>query len=205
FLADRPEIWGVRLRISETAAILLAAILAVWVVGPSVTLALRLLDRLPFPGVGVGLVRPGWKGGDVVVGAVTGLVVALMAVPFVGPGVSHPGAGAVVVEVAQALVDEVLLRLVLVTGVAWLFLRWHRVQGGEAAVVAVLVATASQVALYTPGALAVGFPDWTGTVAFLLAGVAVPAVAFGVLFWKKGFGAALAADATALLALLLIT
>ena len=40
--------------------------------------------------------------------------------------------------------------------------------------------------------------------AVLLAGVAVPALAFGVLFWKRGFASALVADATALIALALL-
>ena len=109
-----------------------------------------------------------------------------------------------VVEVSQALVNEVLLRLFLVSAVAWLLLRWHRVHPEEAAIGAIITATVVQVALYVPGALSVGFASGTATAAFLLAGVAVPALAFGFLFWKRGFAAALVADATALIALALL-
>ena len=61
-----------------------------------------------------------------------------------------------------------------------------------------------QVALYAPGALAIGFPAWTGTVGFLATAAVLPAIAFGALYWKRGFGTALIADMTALIAVLLL-
>ncbi len=204
FLADRPEIWGLRLRLTETGAVLLAAAVAIWVVGPAVTLALRLGWGLPSTRPLAGLVGDRrWSAKDLVLGLVAGTVVGLVAVPFAGP-VAPATAGTVVVEVAQALVNEVLLRLVLVTGVAWLLLRWGRLGATEAAAAAVTLAVVVQVALYTPGALAVGFAGTGSLVAFLAVAVALPAAAFGLLYWTRGFGTALVADATALLAILLL-
>jgi hypothetical protein len=204
FMADRPSLWGVPLRLTETGATLLAAFLAIWVVGPVVTLALRLARELPVPRIGEGVLGTPLTATDVVVGMVTGLVVGLIAVPFATPSVGASAVGAVVVEVGRALVDEVFLRLFLVTAVGWVLLRWHRVNTREAAVGAVLLATAFQVALYAPGALAIGFPAWTGTVGFLATAAALPAIAFGALYWKRGFGTALLANMTALVAVLLL-
>lgn len=204
FLADRPEIWGLRLRLTETGAVLLAAAVAIWIVGPTVTLALRLAWGLPSTRPLAGLVGDRrWTPRDLVVGLVSGLVIGLIAVPFAGPA-APATAGSVVVEVSQALVNEVLLRLVVVTGAAWLLLRWGRLGTNEAALAAVGIATVLQVALYTPGALAVGFASPAGLTSFLLLAVAVPAAAFGLLYWRRGFGTALVADATALLAILLL-
>jgi len=204
FLADRPEIWGLRLRLTETGAVLLAALLAIWVAGPVVTLALRLARGVPFPRPLAGLGERRATTADIVLGLVIGLVVGLLAVPFAAPSAPTALAGTLVVEVSQAVVNEVLLRLFLVTGVAWLMLRWHRVNANEALAGAVVAATAVQVLLYTPGALAVGFASWAGTAAFLLTAVAIPAAVFGVLFWRKGFVTALVADFAALAAITLL-
>ena len=141
---------------------------------------------------------------DLSIGLLVGGVVGLLAVPFAGPASAPAAFGVLVVEVSQALVNEVMLRLFLVSGVAWLLLRWNRLHPEEAAVGAIITVTLVQVGLYVPGALMVGFASGTATAAFLLAGVAVPAMAFGFLFWKRGFAAALVADATALIALALL-
>ncbi len=204
FLADRPELFGQRIRLTQTGAILLAAGLSIWLVGPIVTVALRLVSQVPTPRKGAGLLGGRWTATDVLVGLTTGLVVGLIAVPFTAPAVAPAAAGAILVEVGQAVVDEVFLRLFLVTAVAWLLLRWHRIHREEAAVGAILVSAAVQIALYTPGALAIGFPTGLAMAAFLITAVAVPAIAFGFLFWRRGFGTALVADATALIAIALI-
>jgi len=204
FLADRPEMWGIRLRVTETGAVLLSSILAIWVVGPMVTVSLRLLTPFPSGRAASGLVEGRWTVTDLAVGLLVGGVVGLLAVPFASP-VSAPAVGGILVaEASQALLNEVLLRLFAVSAVSWLLLRWHRVHAEEAAVGAIIVAMLIQVALYTPGALSVGFATGVGTAAFLLAGVAVPALAFGLLFWKRGFASAVVADATALIALALL-
>ncbi len=207
FLADRPELWGLRLRVTETGAVLLAVFLTLWVAGPLITLALRMTSQLPTPWRSAGRSAGRWTPTDLVIGLVIGAVVGLLAVPFtapMAPSVASAFAGSVVAGVGHALVNEVLLRLFMVSAVAWLLLRWHRVHADEAAVGSVAAVALLQVALYLPGALAVGFPSWTGTVAFLAVAVALPAVAFGVLYWKRGLATALVADATALIAIALL-
>lgn len=204
FLADRPEIWGVRLRLTEVGAVLLSALLAVWVAGPVVTLALRLARAVPFPRPLAGLAQGRMSAADAGIGLLVGVVVGLLALPFAGPASAPAAAGTLVVEVSQAVVNEVLLRLFLVTAVAWLLLRWHRIQVNEALVGAVMAAALVQVLLYAPGAAAIGFASWTGTALFLVMAVGIPATAFGLLFWKRGFGSALVADMAALAAIALL-
>lgn len=203
FLADRPEIWGVRLRLTEVGAVLMAALLAVWVAGPVVTVALRLARSVPFPRPMAGLGTGRTTAKDLGIGLAVGLVVGLLAVPFTGPA-APAAVGTVVVGASQALVNEVLLRLFVVTAVAWLLLRWNRLGINEALVGAVVAATLIQVLLYAPGAAAIGFASWTGTALFLTVGVALPAAAFGVLFLRRGFTTALVADMTALAAIALL-
>jgi hypothetical protein len=204
FLADRPEIWGLRLRLTETGAVLLAAFLTIWVAGPMVTLALRLARQVPLSRPLAGLEPGRSTAADLGVGLLTGAVVGLLAVPFVAPSAGTAAAGAMVIEAGRALVDEVLLRLFLVTGVTWLLLRWHRVSSTEAVVGAIVAATVAQVALYSPGAMAIGFASWTGLAAFLAIAVALPAAVFGLLFWRRGFASALVADVAALAAIALL-
>lgn len=206
FLADRPELWGVRFRVTEVGAVLLAGFLSVWVAGPAVTAALRLLNRLPTRRPLVGLGRGSHVWGDLGIGLLVGLVLGILAVPFAGPALATATGpvGAVVTSVSQAVVNEVLLRLVLFTGVAWLLLRWHRVHAGEAVTAAVILTALVQVALYTPGVLAIGFPNPITALGFVLVTVLLPALAFGTLYWLRGFGSALVADATAVTAIALL-
>ena len=204
FLPDRPEIWGMRLRLTEVGAVLAASLLAVWVAGPIVTVALRLARSVPFPRPMAGLSAARVTAADLGLGLVVGVVVGLLAVPFAGPTSAPAAAGTLVLEVSQAVVNEVLLRLFLVTAVAWLLLRWHRVQATEALVGAVLAAALIQVLIYAPGAAAIGFASWTGTALFLVMAVALPATAFGLVFWKRGFASALVADMAALAAIALL-
>ena len=203
FLADQPTIWGLELRFTPVGAVLLALAATLWLAGPMVTVSLGLLDRIPTP-------RPakafGGKGNAVVsiaIALVVGVVMALIAMPFYGAATGvHPTG--IMAAVSTALVDEVLLRLFLMTGVAWLLLREFEVDTGRAAVVAVVVAAAVQGLIYLPGVMQIGFPSPATAFGFLAVTALVPALAFGWLFWKRGFGTALVAHATALGALILM-
>lgn len=209
FLADRPELWGVDLRVTETGAVLLATGLTFWVAGPLVTVALRLLSRLPAPRP-----SPGFSGGwrtNLVLGLAVGGALALVAVPFhqapLGVPAAAAGSGAaaaVILAASQALVDEVLLRLVLMTGVVWLLLRWHSVHREEAALAGVIGIAVLQVALYAPGLMEIGFPTTAAALGYTAANVLLPAAVFGALYWLRGLGTAVVADATALTALALL-
>jgi hypothetical protein len=210
FLVGRPEIWGVNLRVTETGALLLALFVTLWIGGPAVTLALRVLQRLPIPRIGERSMAPR-AAVTLLVGLVVGLVLGLLALPFFQPpyAVQAAGAGtgplgALAVAVGGALLAEVVLRLFLVSAIAAVLLRWHGVRPAEAAFVAVVVAALAQVALYLPGVLAIGFANPLTAVGFVLVAVLVPALAFGALYWTRGFEAAVVAHATALLTVALI-
>lgn len=202
FLANRPEIWGLRVRVTEIGGVLLAAIISIWLVGPFVTVALRLLNQLPVklrPQLGL---HRGWgAAADATIGLTVGLVIGLLAVPFSVHAVAPARMGELVVEISRALVDEVLLRLVLTTGIAWLLLRWHDMHREEVAVLTVLTVALAQMVLYTPGILAIGFPTTIAAGAFGVTAVLLPAVAFGALYWMRGFLTALLADAVFVLIL----
>ena len=203
FLAEQPQLWGLELRVTPVGAVLLALAATLWLAGPMVTVSLGLLDRLPTP-------RPakafGGKGNAVVsisIALVVGVVMALIALPFYGAttGVHPTGIAA---ALSTALVDEVLLRLFLMTGIAWLLLRELEVSAGRAAAIAVVVTAGVQGLIYLPGVMEIGFPSALTAAGFLTVTALVPAVAFGWLFWKRGFGSALVAHATALGALVLM-
>jgi hypothetical protein len=207
FLADRPELWGTRFRVTEVGAVLLAAVGAFWIAGPVVTLALWLQRLLPGRRLAVGFqgqARP-WL--SLVIGLAAGGLLALVALPFkqaafamapVGP------LGGVVHGLSRALVDEVLLRLFLVTGTVWVLMRWNATSRPMAAVLGVLAAAFVQALLYLPGVNAIGFASPATAVGYLVATVLLPAMVFGALFWKRGFATALLAHATALMAVMLM-
>ena len=211
FLVARPEVWWLGMRVTEVGAVLLAALVTVWVVGPATTLGLALLDRIPAARPFHGVWESTSLGKDMALGVVVGLLVGLLALPLYGAPLAAPAAGAgmgpagaTAMALSRALVDEVVLRLFLVTLVAWVMLRWYRVNPRAAALTAVGIAALVQVVLYLPPVLAIGFPTALNITSFLFLAVLVPGVAFGALYVTRGFGAALVADATAILAIALL-
>jgi hypothetical protein len=203
FVAERPQLWGLPVQVTPVGAVLLATAVTLWLAGPAVAVALALIERLPahrpavaFEGRGKAVVSVG-----IAVGV--GVLMALMALPFytAAYGVTTGGVAGVV---SGALVDEVLFRLFLVTAVAWVGLRHFGLTEGKAVGLAIAVAALAQVLIYLPGVLAIGFPSTATLVGFVTVTALVPAVAFGVLYWQRGFGTALVAHATALAALLLV-
>jgi hypothetical protein len=209
FQADRPEIWGLQLRLNATGAVLLAVVATLWIAGPVVTLALRMLQALPGRHPAPAL-TPSWRVvGDLALGLVVGAALGLIAMPFVIPAAVPAMAatgtsGTLLAAIGQALVDEVLLRLFLVTAVAWLLLRWGRVSAGEAAVISITTAALVQVLLYGTGVVGLGFATPVAALVFTTFMVLLPALVFGILFWTRGLGAAIAADAAALAVLAML-
>jgi hypothetical protein len=203
FLKERPELWGMHVQVTTVGAVLLAAAATLWLAGPVVTVALAVRERLPGERPAVGFAGRGGAVASVGAALVTGIGLALLALPFYGAayGVQTGGAAGVV---TTALVDEVLLRLFLVTGAAWLMIREFKLERRQAAALAVAAAAGVQVLVYLPGVLAIGFPNALTAVAFVALTVIVPAVAFGALYWRRGFGTALLAHAATLGALLVL-
>lgn len=210
FLADRPELWGFELTVTPVGGVLLAAAISLWFVGPAVTIALRLFRRLPEPGLAVGFGGDGKALTGVALGLAAGLVLGLLALPFHQPPAAVPGVGGegvlggLALAVSEAMVNEVLLRLTLMTGLAWLLVRWHDLHREEVGLMAIAGVAVLQVALYAPALGAVGFSSIATAATYALVGVLVPAAVFGALYWFRGFGTALLADATALGVLVLL-
>jgi hypothetical protein len=210
FLADRPELFGLRMRVTEVGAFLLAAVGAFWIAGPAVTLALALRRRLS--GAAARLEPATVQGpralASLAIGLAAGAVLGVIAVPFQQAAFAEAAAvgtlGGVVLLLSRALVDEVLLRLFLVTGMVWALVRYNNTPRAVAAVYAVFAAMVVQVVLYLPGINAIGFATTATTLTYLAATVALPAVVFGFLFWKRGLGSAVVAHATALVAIALM-
>ncbi len=203
FLTERPELWGVHLRVTPVGAVLLALAATLWLAGPLVTLSLVLLQRLPVRAPSVAFGGKGSTAVSVAVAVLVGVGMALIALPFYQGDYVLP-ASTVAGVLSTALLDEVLLRLFLVTAVTWVLLRELKIGSGRAAALAVAAGAAVQVLIYLPGVLAIGFPSASMTAGFLATTVAVPAIAFGLLFWRRGFGTALVAHATTLAALLIV-
>lgn len=203
FLAEQPRIWGFELRVTPVGAVLVALAATLWLAGPIITVGLGLLERLPTPRPAVAFGGKGNALVSIALALVVGVGMALIALPFyeAAYGLST---GGIATAIGTALVDEVLLRLFVVTAVAWLILREFDVSAGGAVGLAIAVAAGVQVLLYLPGTLAIGFPNVGVALGFLAVTALVPAVAFGMLFWRRGFGTALVAHATAMAALLLI-
>jgi hypothetical protein len=203
FLAERPQLWGLQVQVTPVGAVLLATAATLWLAGPVVALSLALLDRMPVTRPAVAFGGPSSALVSIGIAVVVGVVMALIALPFYTTtyGVTTGGMAGVL---SGALMDEVLFRLFLVTAVAWVGLREFGFTEGKAVGVAVAVAALAQVLIYLPGVLAIGFPSTATLLGFLAVTALVPALAFGVLYWQRGFGTALVAHATALLALFLI-
>ncbi len=210
-VATRPMLWGLGLQVTEVGAIILSALIALWVVGPLVTVALVLVRRLPSHTLALGLVGRGGPIASAAIGLAAGLVMGLIALPFHTAPLSIPAVGAgagtlgsVTIAVSRALVDEVLLRLILMTGAVWLLLRLYPLQRQGAALLAVAVSAFAQLVLYLPGIASIGFPNALSAMGYTAATVLVPALVFGIVYYARGFSAAVLADATALTALALL-
>ena len=202
FMAARPQLWGLQLQVTEIGAVLLASSITLWFVGPMVTVALRAVKKLAVPGAAFD--TPHRLPVDVMVGLVTGGVVGLIAVPFAARGTDAGPAGAIVMAVSAALFNEVLLRLFVLTAVAALVMRWHAGRREQAVVIGVVTAAAIEVVLHLPGVVIVGFPTAARAAAFLATAVVVPALVFGMLFWKRGLVTAVVAHATAIAAVAIL-
>ncbi len=210
-VASRPTLWGLGVQVTEVGAIILSALIALWVVGPLVTVALAIVRRLPSRTLALGLVGRGGPLASAAIGLAAGLVLGLIALPFHSAPLSIPAVGAgagtlgsVVIAVSRALVDEVLLRLILMTGAIWLLLRLYPLEKQGAALLAVTVSALAQLVLYLPAIVSIGFPSALSALGYTAVTVVVPALVFGLVFYARGFTAAVLADATALTALALL-
>jgi hypothetical protein len=207
----RPVLWGVPLRLTEAGAVLVALALSVWVAGPVVTLALRAASRLREGALagdaGTGRVNLARVAGSIALGLLAGALLAAAALPFFAslrvplPGVEG---GMFAAAASRALIDEVFLRLLVVSAVAWMVLRLNRTARLEAGIIAVTAGALAQVAVYLPWMAGIGFPSAATALGFAAVAVIAPALVLGTLYWTRGLTASLTANAASILLLALL-
>ena len=98
---------------------------------------------------------------------------------------------------ANAVTDELFLRLFVFTAALAIAVRFLSRDRTWAVWVAIGVATVADLLLHWPDMVALGLPGASAVVAYTLARMAIPAVIFGYLFWRRGLGTAVAAHAAA--------
>ncbi len=135
------------------------------------------------------------------------MLIAALAVPF------HKGALGIPTDVerlglipamglalANAVTDELFLRLFVFTAalaIAVRFLSRGRTDRTWAVWLAIGVATLADLLLHWPDMVALGLPGFSTVIAYALARMAIPAVLFGYIYWRRGLGTAVAAHAAA--------
>jgi hypothetical protein len=148
-------------------------------------------------------------GAGLVVGSVLGLLVHMTFGEYgVLPLALWTGrtGQAIAVGVSQGLLDEILLRLLVVTGVVWLVHRWRGSYGGGTVTAAVLIAALLQTLLYVPSLLSIGFPDTGIALGYATLALLVPGLVYGIIYWRRGLtSAVLAHAATVAVAALMAT
>lgn len=201
FLFDRPDLWWTG-RAGTPGPVILAGGVTVWLIGPVVTFALWARRELPgdrptllgrnvpavILGVALGLAAGGIMGFVIqtVFGSYGVLPLALW---------SGPASEAILIGFSQGLLDEILLRLLVVLGLVWAVHRWAGVYNAGVVGAAIFVAGLVHVALYLPSLLTIGFPSTAVAVGYGALAVFVPALIFGALFWWRGLGATVVAHA----------
>lgn len=203
----RPTIWFTDVRLTGIGAAAFVIAATFWFYGPIITTGLALLRKVRplLPVARFGPAR-GWRDllGRAGLAGAAGVVVALLAVPFsegvlgIPTDASRLGVTrAVVLAVADAVADELALRLFLFTVAFVLVMRFVPPKREWAVGVAVAVATLADMLVYWPAVPALGLPGVAVTVSYVVARMAIPAVLFGYVFWRRGLGTAIAAHASA--------
>jgi hypothetical protein len=204
FAIEPPTLWFTNIRLTMPGAIVLALGATFWFYGPIITVSLRLLRRvLPaLPATRVLDRVHAWRGVLLRAGIAlaAGVGIALIALPF------HKGAlglptdverfgllPAMGMAVASAITDELLLRLFVFTAAFAIALRYFPRERTWAVGLAVGVATVADLLLHWPFIVSLGLPGLPMIVAYAAARMAIPAVLFGYLFWRRGLGTAVAA------------
>jgi hypothetical protein len=200
-----PSIWMLPLDLTTLAAGFFCAGAVIWIFGPAVTGGLMTLERLPgrrhpFPADGREL------GLTLLVAGAAGVALGLLAAVFHTPAVAAVQPAGLTGLLAQAFIDESLLRLFVIPTTAWALLyRFPSMRPVEAGLLGVLAATVFQLLLYIPGLVAASFPTVTGTLSWGAAGVLAPALILGGVFWLRGYTGALIAHGVAVLVLRAMT
>jgi hypothetical protein len=212
FAITPPTIWFTGTTFSRTGGLFFAGFLTFWFYGPLITAALHLSRRLR--GVAAKeMTERTWKHALVSVGIAVGvgLMLAAVAIPFyrgapgLTSGVERLGFWpAFAATLATAFADEMLFRLIVITLAFAVTQRYLTHDRNRAIVVAVAFATLMDLFLHAPAALVLGLPGASLLAGFVTLRMAIPAILFGYLYYRRGLGTAVAAHLTADAALLLL-
>jgi len=212
FAITPPTIWFTETALSRTGGFIFAGFLTFWFYGPMITLALHFSRRLR--GVAATpMVERTWKHAFTSVGIAlgAGILLALIAIPFyrgavgLSAGAEQVGfARAFASSLANAFTDEMLLRLVVMTLTFAVVQRYLTQDRTRAIVIAVAFATLLDLIMHAPAAMLLGLPGVPVFAAFVTVRMAIPAILFGYLYYRRGLGTAVAAHLAADAALLLL-
>jgi hypothetical protein len=213
FVIEPPTIWFTDITFSRIGGMFFAGFLAFWFYGPMITLALHYAHRLRPDLATLKTPRVAWRRATVSIGiaVAAGLGLALIAVPLfggptgLGTGAERLGFGpALLAAMAAAITDELLVRLVALTLVYVIAVRFFHATPVRAVIAAIVAATVLDLALQLPMLRGLGLPGLPMIAAYLAVRIAIPAALFGYLYWRRGLGTAVTAHLTADAALLLL-
>jgi hypothetical protein len=204
--ARPPRIWFTDLRLTGIGSVAFVLVATFWVYGPIITAGLALLRRVrPMLPATRSVRDPRWRDATLraLLAVAAGVALALLALPFHEGVVAVPsdserlGIGAAaLLALSDAVTDELLLRMFLVTAVFALIARYRPGRHAWMVGLAVLAATLADLALHYPALPPLGLPGFAVTASYVMARMALPAVLFGYLFLHRGLGTAVAAHAT---------
>jgi hypothetical protein len=205
FAIETPTVWFWHLKLTGFGAALFAFVLTFWFYGPIITTALALLRKLRERTPAAARRPLSWSAivtrGGIALGA--GVALAVLAVPFHFGALGLPTTGerlgigaALALALSNAVTEELLLRFFLFTAVLAVAVRLLPRQRW-APIPAIVVATLADLALHLPAVAAYGLPGAGAIAAYVAARLAIPAVVFGWLYWRRGLGTTVTAHATA--------
>lgn len=208
FTIERPTVWFVNVQLSTFGSVVFAYALTFWFYGPLITGGLALLRRIAPMLPSSRLVRGDtWRARFSAAAAAIAVVllVVTLALPFHEGVLGLPTAAerlgwwqAALLALGNAVTTELLLRLCLLTAVFVLALRY--MTKARAVGLAVALSAIGDLLIHWNGVAAFGMPGAGIVATYMIARLAIPAALFGYLFWRRGLGTAVAAHATADLA-----
>jgi len=212
FAIQPPTIWFTDTTLTYPGAVLLALGATFWFYGPIITIGLAVLRKVRplFPASRVLDRLHAWKsiGTRAAIAIGVGLLVAALAAPFhkgtLGIPTDFERLGvlpAMGLAIANAVTDELFLRLFVFTAALAVAVRFLSRDRTWAVWLAIGVATLADLLLHWPDMTALGLPGVSTVIAYAVARMAIPAVLFGYIYWRRGLGTAVAAHAAAGVAL----
>lgn len=213
FWVEPPVLWFTEIELTRTGGVLLAVGATLWLYGPLITAGLWLARRMreaqpvELPTRYPRLRGLAWP----VLAVLAGVVVTLIAIPFYHGATGLPSdaerfgfVSALLLVAANAVADELLVRLFVMGAAFALALRLLPNNRTWAAGLAIAAATAVDLILHAPSVPGLGLPGTTMLVAYVAVRMAIPAALFGYLYWRRGLGTAVAAHVAANASLILL-